>query len=244
LVTVSAGVLRANRIAFSPPLPQWKRDAIDHLPMGNMQKVIIPFKQDIFRGELSNSWVLYEGHITEEERKIAAQERLSVQDQKRRVMAFVIKPLGANIAIGFFGGEWARAFEGRCRGAENTSGLRSKTGCDDPAIDIAVRALSRMYGGKEVAESIQAGEIHVTRWSLDETSLGAYSAPLPGHWDKHAILRRPLGAGPEGEGTKRLFFAGEATARGIYNGSYPGAYESGIEAARGIHAGLLAAGGQ
>jgi monoamine oxidase len=40
-------------------------------------------------------------------------------------------------------------------------------------------------------------------------------------------------------GAKRLFFAGEGTARAIYNGSYPGAYESGLKAARDIHAAML-----
>ena len=94
-----------------------------------------------------------------------------------------------------------------------------------------------MYGEDLVRDSIQSNEIHVTRWSLDETSLGAYSVPVPGHWDKRETLRRPIGAGKDGEGTKRLFFAGEAAARAIHNGSYPGAYESGVDAARVIHAG-------
>jgi polyamine oxidase len=244
LVTVSVGVLRANRIAFEPALPGWKRDAIDHLQMGNLQKVIIPFQRDIFRNELPNSWVLYEGDVSAEERKLAEQKQLSVKDQKRRVMAFVIKPLGTSIAIGFFGGDWARAFEAECQGKENTSGPRSKSGCDDPAIDAATAALSRMYGEQAVREAIQPTEIHMTRWSLDETSRGAYSVPSPGHWDKHDILRRPVGAGPDGQGTQRLFFAGEGTARAIYNGSYPGAYESGVEAARSIHAAMIGQAGQ
>ncbi len=177
--------------------------------------------------------------MTADEQKLAAKEQLSVKDRTRRVMAFVVKPLGTNIAIGFFGADWARAFEGQCRGQENGSGPRSKSGCDDPAIDVATTALCRMYGEKEVMDAIQKNEIHLTRWSLDETSLGAYSVPLPGHWDKHEILRRPIGAGEDGEGTKQLFFAGEGTARGIYNGSYPGAYESGVEAARDINAAML-----
>jgi monoamine oxidase len=219
LVTVSVGVLRAKKIAFEPELPNWKQDAIDHLQMGNLQKIIIPFKKDIFRDELPNSWVLYEG------------------DQ--RVMAFVIKPLGTNIAIGFFGGNWARELEGQCQGKENGSGPRSKSGCDDPAIKIATTALSKIYGENPVRDSIQSNEIHVTRWSLDETSLGAYSVPVPGHWDKREILRRPVGVGKDGEGTKRLFFAGEGTALAIHNGSYPGAYESGMDAARVIHAEIL-----
>lgn len=224
LVTVSVGVLRAKRITFEPALPAWKQDAIDHLQMGNLQKIIIPFKKDIFRDELPNSWVLYEGDLEE-------------------IMAFVIKPLGTNIAIGFFGGDRARALEGRCKGEEHGSGLRSKSGCDDLAIQGATTALSRMYGEDSVKDSIQSNEIHVTRWSLDETSLGAYSVPVPGHWDKREILRRPVGAGQDGEGTKRLFFAGEGAARAIHNGSYPGAYESGVDAARVIHAGILEAAG-
>jgi monoamine oxidase len=219
LVTVSVGVLRAKRIAFEPALPAWKQDAIDHLQMGNLQKIIIPFKRDIFRDELPNSWVLLE--------------------DEGRVMAFVIKPLGTNIAIGFFGGDRARELEGRCKGEEHGSGLRSKSGCDDPAIDVATAALSRIYGEGPVKDSIQSNEIHVTRWSLDETSLGAYSVPVPGHWDKREILGRPVGAGADGEGRKRLFFAGEGAARAIYNGSYPGAYESGMDAARVIHVGIL-----
>jgi monoamine oxidase len=238
LVTVSVGVLRAKRIAFEPALPAWKQDAIDHLQMGNLQKVIIPFRKDIFRDELPNSWVLYEGNLLAEEQRLAELRQLPGEDRKRRVMAFVIKPLGTNIAIGFFGGDWARAFEGQCKGEENGSGLRSKSGCDDLAIKVATTALSTIYGEKQVVDSMQSDEIHVTRWSLDETSLGAYSVPMPGHWDKHEILRRPVGAGADGEGTKRLFFAGEGTARAIYNGSYPGAYESGVEAARVIHAAM------
>jgi monoamine oxidase len=230
LVTVSVGVLRANRITFEPVLPAWKRDAIDHLQMGNMQKVIIPFQRDIFRDELANSWVLYEGDVTADEQKL-------VKDQKRRVMAFVIKPLGTNIAIGFFGGDWAKAFEGLCRGQESSSGPRSKSGCDDLAIDAATRALSKMYGEAAVAGAIEKSEIHLTRWSLDETSLGAYSVPAPGHWDKHEVLRRAVSVGT----MPRLFFAGEGTARAIYNGSYPGAYESGMDAARSINAAIIEA---
>jgi monoamine oxidase len=246
LVTVSVGVLRAKKISFEPALPAWKQDAIDHLQMGNMQKVIIPFKKDIFRSErrdeLPNSWVLYEGDLLEEEKRLAEQRQLPVENRKR-VMAFVIKPLGTNIAIGFFGGDWARTLEGQCEGIEHGSGPRSKSGCDDLAIKVTTAALSRIYGEDQVKDSIQSNEIHVTRWSLDETSLGAYSVPVPGHWDKREILRRPVGAGKDGEGTKRLFFAGEGAAQAIHNGSYPGAYESGVDAARVIHAGMLEARG-
>ena len=233
LVSVSVGVLQAKKIRFKPELPDWKQFAIDHLQMGNLQKIIIPFKKDIFRNELPNSWVLYQGDLTDEEQELAEPIHLPAGDGKRIVMAFVIKPLGTNIAIGFFGGDSAKALEGQCKGKEIGSGPRR--GCDELAIKIATTALSRMYGENPVKNSIQSGEIHVTHWSLDQTSFGAYSVPEPDHWDKREKLRRPIGVGKEGEGAKRLFFAGEATARAIYNGSYPGAYESGVDAARSIH---------
>ena len=80
-------------------------------------------------------------------------------------------------------------------------------------------------------------EIHVTRWTLDPTALGAYSVPLPGAWDQRQILALPVASG-EGA-SPRLYFAGEAASRTIYNGSFAGAYETGLVAAREIHAARL-----
>ncbi len=241
LVTVSVGVLQKKEkdkgITFTPELPPWKRDAIEHLQMGNLQKIIVPFKKDIFRNEPPNSWVLYKGDLTEAEQKLAEQIQLPADSRKQIVMAFVIKPLGTNIAIGFFGGDSAKALEGQCKDKEYGSGPRSNSGCDDLAITVATTALSRMYGENPVKNSMRSEEIHVTHWSLDATSFGAYSVPEPGYWDQREILRKPIGVGKND--TKRLFFAGEGTARAIHNGSYPGAYESGMDAARAIHVELL-----
>jgi monoamine oxidase len=66
LVTVSVGVLKKNKISFNPPLPEAKRQAIDLIQMGNMQKVIIPLTRDIFPKEPKNSWILYEGELPKE----------------------------------------------------------------------------------------------------------------------------------------------------------------------------------
>jgi monoamine oxidase len=225
LVTVSVGVLRAKRIAFHPPLPEWKQTAIDHLQMGNLQKIIIPFSRDIFPNVPDSSWVAYEGDI--------------FPGGKRGVMAFVIKPLGKNMAIGFFGGDQAKAFEERC--AAEASGSGPRRNCDEPAVETARRALVNMFK-KPVDEAIQSNQIHVTRWSLDETSLGAYSVPEPGYWDMRETLRKPVGepgADEDAEGPKHLYFAGEAASRAIYNGSFPGAYETGMQAAREIHTAIL-----
>ena len=90
-------------------------------------------------------------------------------------------------------------------------------------------------------DAVLRDQIHVTRWSLDETSLSAYSVPLPGYWEMRETLRTPVAADGHEEGPKQLFFSGEAATRAMYNGSFPGAYETGMQAAREIHAQLLEA---
>jgi monoamine oxidase len=239
VVTVSVGVLQAGGIAFDPPLPEWKRQAVERLRMGHMQKVILPLREDVFGDTPDNAWVLAETAVSAADRELAARAGMELADD-RRTMAFVVKPLGADLAIGFFGGDWARLFEAQCAGEEGTSGPRSESGCDDPAIDASVRALSELYGAEAVGRALLADEIHVTRWSLEPYVLGAYSVPLPGAWAERRVLATPLTDGADGtDGTPRVFFAGEACSRAAYNGSYAGAYETGLIAAREIHAQLL-----
>src|SRR5262249_42007374 len=105
LLIVSVGVLAAGPpkgIAFDPDLPAAKKSAISQLQMGNLQKVIIPFSDDIFRGVSVNSWVLTKGELPVAAQKFAKEHYLLMVDDKRMVMAFVMKPLGKNMAIGFF----------------------------------------------------------------------------------------------------------------------------------------------
>jgi len=236
LVTVSVGVLKKKKIAFNPPLPEEKRNAIDRIQMGNMQKVIIPLKKDIFPKEPKNSWILYEGDLSREALTFARSQEppLPLVNGTRIVMGLVVKPLNKNIAIGFFGGDWAKALEKRCLGVEHDSG-KSNPKCDDLSIAITKSALANISGEKNIDADIEEDGIQLTRWSLDPTSFGAYSVAEPGQWQQREKLAEPL---PE-EGPKRLFFAGEGTARAIYNGSYPGAYESGLKAARDINAEML-----
>ena len=234
LVTVSVGVLKRKKIAFKPELPKEKLEAIDRLQMGNMQKVIVPLNKDLFPNEPENAWILYEGDLHDGALDFAEKQKLPGFEEKRVVMAFVIKPLGKKIAIGFFGGDWAKALEKRCENLEHGSGKRNLK-CDDVSIDITESALANMSGDQTIDKDIKKEEIQVTRWSLDSTSFGAYSVAEPGTWYEREILAEPV---PDTEGAKLLFFAGEGTARGIFNGSYPGAYESGVKAAREIHAAM------
>lgn len=241
VVTVSTGVLKSGKLQFDPALPKSKLDAIEYLPMGYMQKVIIDFKdqEGLLPERDANSWMLYVD--TERARREASERQ---PESSRAVMAFVIRPLGKNIAIGFYGGEQARDFERQCESASGGSPLPpERQPCDEQAIKRAQEALGRMYS-PAVAEAVEKADIYVTRWSLEPWTLGAYSAARPGAYVRkeqgelpaRKELARPLpyredSAGPVAH---QVFFAGEACASPAYNGTLAGAYESGLKAAREI----------
>jgi monoamine oxidase len=192
LVTVSTGVLRAKKIDFDPPLPAWKLRAIDGLPMGLLNKVVMEFRSDLFASTPSNSWVLWDGPANDN-------------------VAFVIKPLGAAMAVAFYGGSQARAFEND----------------DRAALDHAKSALRSMYGPR-VGTELSRSEI--THWGKNPFTLGSYSAARPGAQKMRAVLALPV--------ADRVFFAGEACARPALNGSIGGAYETGVIASNAIERSL------
>jgi len=125
------------------------------------------------------------------------------EDEDDVQMTFRLNPFGYDYAVGTTGGRYADWLE--------------RAG-QDAAVDIAMEKLKRAYGndiGKRLVSST------VTAWRGDPWVKGAYSAAEPGHADKRAVLREPLG--------DRLFFAGEATHASFYSTCH-GAYLSGIDA--------------
>ena len=92
IVTVSMGVLQSGRIAFDPALPDWARDAIDALPMGSMNKVVVGFRRNVF-GDLAHSlWMS------------SAADRQAVE--------CVIRPGDENIVVGMVGGAFGKELAG------------------------------------------------------------------------------------------------------------------------------------
>ena len=49
VVTVPLGVLKAQKIAFDPPLPAWKTSAIEAIGMGVVEKVVLKFEKAFWR---------------------------------------------------------------------------------------------------------------------------------------------------------------------------------------------------
>ncbi len=90
LVTVSVGVLAAEKIKFTPALPVEKQEAINDIPMGLLMKVPLMF--DGARLDLGeNNWVTY---------------RLP-EDKPGEGCFFVSWPCGYDYLMGFIGGQFA-----------------------------------------------------------------------------------------------------------------------------------------
>jgi monoamine oxidase len=57
--TVSNGILAAQQIGFMPPLPDWKMEAIQGVPMGAENKIGVHFTKDIFAPEASGYYQVW-----------------------------------------------------------------------------------------------------------------------------------------------------------------------------------------
>ncbi len=195
LVTVSTGVLASGKIQFQPELPDDKVAAIRGLPMGLLDKVILEFstpdafpKQD--GASLENVWLLYGGDL----------------DRRDDDMAFVLRPMGSLVAIGFFGGKNAWALE------------KLPNHGRERMVELAVAAMSDMCrcdAGKSLVKS------RTTDWGANPWTLGSYSAALPGQAAMRQKLAEPV--------DHQLYFAGEACDYSTYNGSFAAAYNSALK---------------
>ncbi|WP_394840983.1 FAD-dependent oxidoreductase [Pendulispora brunnea] len=166
LVTVSTGVLRAGKIKFDPELPKDKLEALDGLPMGVLDKVIMEFKTpDVFPKDngasLANTWVLYGG------------DTKNPDDD----MAFVFSPMRSNIAIGFIGGERAWKLE------------KLPNHGRDAMIKLATDAMNDMCKCDVTASLVAA---RTTSWGTENWTYGAYSAAAPGKSAMRQKLAEPV----------------------------------------------------
>ncbi len=91
IVTVSTAVLGSDRMLFDPPLPDWKRDAIEGLPLGAANKVAFRFDRDVF-GAPPGQWAAYSSDGAD-------------------AFSFQIRAQTAPVAIGYVGGRFCDALE-------------------------------------------------------------------------------------------------------------------------------------
>ncbi len=91
IITVSTGVLSSGQIRFDPPLPDWKRSAIEALPIGKVNKIAFQFDRDVF-GSLETG-------------------SMAVFAPASESVIFQIRPFGRALAIGHVGGRFCAALE-------------------------------------------------------------------------------------------------------------------------------------
>ena len=185
VVTVSTNVLAAEKIAFDPPLPLEKREAIAAVPTGETDKVAIAFDRNVFGDD--------------------GPFHLGFHHARVGFIPFEIRPFDRDLAIGHFGGRYAR--EIAAAGAKE-------------AIALVLDALAEAFG-QSIRRHVRAAT--ATSWCADPHVLGGYSCTLPGKAHLRPLLAEPL--------RDRLFFAGEACSLDAY-GTVHGAHASGVAAAR------------
>jgi len=168
IVTVPVGVLQAGALRFVPGLPHETVAALSGLHMGALTKIAL--------------------HI--DRAQFGAVEATDLTDIRAdgEAMSFEFWPDGQDIALAYFGGDYAREL---CAAGERA------------AADYAVERLSTMVGGR-IRSAVKGGRL--AGWWSDPYARGSYSIAKPGHLAARQALRIPIG--------ERIWLAGEASAGG------------------------------
>jgi monoamine oxidase len=184
IVTVSSAVLASGAIRLDPAQDD-RLHAAACLPLGLADKLFL---------------ALDGPHPFEPETHLIGDPR------RADTGSFYIRPLGAPVIEGFFGGAGAEALER-----------------EGPAAGFAhaIDALAAL-AGNDIRRALRP--LAATAWGRQDFVRGSYSHALPGHAAARAVLAAP------GE---RVTFAGEATHASDFSTAH-GAYESGLRAARAV----------
>lgn len=168
IVTVPIGVLKAGSIRFVPELPERTGAALAGIGMGALTKIAVALPRARLGLDPDTSY-------------------LEAGDPGR-LMNIDLFPSGGDIAIGYCGGDFARAL--------------SQAG-PEAARAAVVDMLADMIGG---AVRGLAGAVSFPAWWTDPFARGSYSVCLPGHAGAREALAEPI--------AERIWIAGEATAGG------------------------------
>jgi polyamine oxidase len=162
--TVSLGVLQNEVIAFSPPFPDWKQNAIATFQMGTYTKVFLQFPPDKVFWDKQTQFFLY-------------------ADPAERGYYPVWQSLDGPGFLPGSGIFFATVVDSQSYRAEAQ---------DDATVKAQVMVvLRKMYGAKNVPEPIA---FMYPRWSLEEWAFGSYSNWPPGTTlEQHQNLRANLG---------------------------------------------------
>ncbi|KAJ5086766.1 hypothetical protein NUU61_008073 [Penicillium alfredii] len=179
--TGSLGTLKHQTIQFDPPLPEWKRGAIDRLGFGIMNKVILVFEEPFWDTERDMFGLLREPTT----RNSMVQEDYAANRGRFYLFWNCIKTTGLPVLIALMAGDAAH---------------QAETMPDAEIVSEVTGQLRNVFKHALVPDPL---ETIISRWGSDRFTRGSYSyvaaATLPEDYD---LMARSIG---------NLHFAGEAT---------------------------------
>jgi len=180
IVTVPPTLIADGTLRFAPALPA-KQKAAAALPLGLADKVFLGVDQPD---------------------ALPVQTRLFGATDRTATGSYHLRPFGAPLIEGYFGGKLARELEQH-----------------DGFAAFAIDQLAALLGN-DMRKRLHP--IAASAWARDPWALGSYSHADIGCADLRAVLAAPV--------DDRLFFAGEACSIHDYSTAH-GAYRSGVAAA-------------
>lgn len=236
ILTVSLGVLKASvgkdmssspgAIAFDPPLPEFKREAVSRLGFGAMNKLFIEVEAVEPEGGQPRAappafpflHMAFLGHATK------------VPWWMRRTESICPVNAGSSVALAWFAGREAAHLES----LPDNDVISAVHATLDSFLPAPPRSSSSDGGGAAARATSRWRVKRIKRsgWATDPLFLGSYSYVAFGSsGDDLDRMAEPLPREPEADQTPlRVLFAGEATHRTHYSTTHA-AYLSGVREA-------------
>jgi len=227
IVTLPISLLKGDTasIRFTPALAAKKRRAIEGLPMGNVVKINLLFRERFW--ETVKLW-------DEEASRVDFHDAGFFHCPGARLPTWWTQlPIRAAMLVGWTGGPNADRVMKKADGESQVGGVkrgaggrRQTAGDTDPLItDQAIESLTTIFNLSrgEIEAQLEASYVH--NWRDDPFTRGAYAYVPVNGLDDQRILAEPV--------ENKLFFAGEATSVG-HIGTVHGAIQSGQRAAKEI----------
>ena len=181
VLTAPLGVLKERSIQFEPELPPWKRDSIERLGYGTLNKVILVYERPFWDVDRDMIGLLRDTNPTQSRN----QDDYSTNRGRFYLFWNCIKTSGRPVLIGLMAGDAAHQ-------AEHMT--------DGQIVGEVTQQLANMFKSRNIPHPL---ETIVTRWQKDRFARGTYSYVGPAaRSEDYDLMAKSVG---------NLHFAGEAT---------------------------------
>ena len=221
VVTASLGALKHDLIEFDPPLPRWKRESIQKLGFGVLNKVILRFSApfwDMTKNLIGCLQSPADGNADLKGYREVRGRFFIIWNCFRQTGKPILGDMLRYLILSFL---FLTLVKVALVAGQAAADLEEQP--DTIIVGALMATLNKIYTTKIT----KLERYHVTRWQSDPITRGSYSYVAAGSTgEDYDNIARPIY-------NKRLYFAGEATAR-THPATVHGAYLSGLRAASDI----------